>query len=81
MTDRMSEVIRSRQGGAPSDASQAAGGDEPMSETQAHDLKVLSETAFEPEAFKPHLTRAEAAQRIKALSAKLRLLDEPPHTL
>jgi hypothetical protein len=54
---------------------------EPMSEAQAHDLKVLSEVAFEPDAYKPHLTSAEAEQRIKALSAKLRLLDEPPHVL
>jgi len=52
-----------------------------MTDAQAHDLGVLSERALEPEAFKPHLTRTEAAQRIKALSAKLRLLDEPPHTL
>jgi hypothetical protein len=32
-------------------------------------------------AFKPNLTRAEAHLRITALTAKLKLLDEPPHTL
>jgi len=54
---------------------------EPMTEAQIRDLKILSEAAFEPDAFDPHLTRGEAARRIDALNAKLRLLDEPPHTL
>lgn len=56
-------------------------GSDGMTDTQVRDLKRLSEIAFEPEAFRPNLTRAEADRRIKALTAKLRLLDEPPHTL
>jgi Protein of unknown function (DUF3072) len=54
---------------------------EPMSEAQALELKRLSEAAFEPEAFKPNLSAAEAARRIAVLKAKLPLIDEPPHTL
>jgi len=53
----------------------------PMTKAQAARLKSLSKEAFELDAFKPELTRAEAELRIKSLSAKLRLLDEPPHTL
>jgi hypothetical protein len=66
---------------------QAAGPDpasedlQPMTDAQAASLKRLSEQAFEPEAFKPTLTRAEAARRIAALQAKLPLQDGPPHTL
>jgi DUF3072 family protein len=52
-----------------------------MTQTQASTLKNLAEQAFEPEAFNARLTRAEAAQRIAALAAKLRLQDGPPHTL
>jgi len=52
-----------------------------MSQAQAAELKQLSAAAFEPDAFKPNLGAAEAARRIAALKAKLRLLDEPPHTL
>ena len=52
-----------------------------MSEAQAAELKRLSVAAFEPDAFKPNLDAAEAARRIAALKAKLRLLDGPPHTL
>jgi hypothetical protein len=62
-------------------AADAARQSDPMTDAQALDLKALSEAAFEPEAYKPHLTSIEAAQRINALRAKLRLLDEPPHTL
>jgi hypothetical protein len=58
-----------------------ADGDEPMTQAQAVRLKSLSEQAFEPEAFSPVLTRAEAALRIEALGAKLKLQDELPHTL
>jgi Protein of unknown function (DUF3072) len=54
---------------------------EPMSEAQAIELKRLSEAAFEPEAFKPNLSAAEAARRIAVLKAKSPLIDEPPHTL
>jgi len=58
-----------------------ADSESPMTKAQAARLKSLSKEAFEPDAFKPELTRAEAELRIKSLSAKLRLLDEPPHTL
>jgi DUF3072 family protein len=54
---------------------------EPMTEAQAARLKSLSEQAYEPEAFTPTLDGAEAARRIAALEAKLRLQDGPPHTL
>ena len=59
----------------------SADAEDPMTEEQAARLRSLAEQAFEPEAFRPNLTRAEAALRIEALSAKLRLQDEPPHTL
>jgi Protein of unknown function (DUF3072) len=52
-----------------------------MTDEQATNLKRLSEAAFEPEAFKHNLDGAEAARRIAALQAKLRLMDGPPHTL
>jgi hypothetical protein len=54
---------------------------EPMTDAQATRLKQLAEQAFEPDAYKPTLDRAEAARRIAALEAKLHLLDAPPHTL
>jgi Protein of unknown function (DUF3072) len=56
-------------------------GNELMADEQATRLKSLSEQAFEPEAFKRNLDGAEAAYRIAALQAKLRLMDGPPHTL
>jgi hypothetical protein len=52
-----------------------------MTAEQAATLKGLAEAAYELDAFKPKLTRAEADQRIATLTAKLKLLDEPPHTL
>jgi hypothetical protein len=52
-----------------------------MTDEQAARLEYLARLAFEPDAFKPGLERAEAARRIAALEAKLRLLDGPPHTL
>ena len=52
-----------------------------MTDAQASRLKVLSEEARELEAFHPKLTKAEAARRIEALEAKLKLQDGPPHTL
>ncbi|MGH6768377.1 MAG: DUF3072 domain-containing protein [Xanthobacteraceae bacterium] len=55
--------------------------DEPMTRTQASCLKALAEDAFELEAFSEELSRSEAARRIDALRAKLRLQDGPPHTL
>jgi hypothetical protein len=55
--------------------------DQPMTAEQAATLKRLAETAYELEAFQPNLTRAEADLRISMLTAKLKLLDGPPHTL
>ena len=54
---------------------------QPMTADQAATLKRLAEAAYERDAFKPNLTRAEADVRIAMLTAKLKLLDEPPHTL
>jgi hypothetical protein len=45
----------------------------PMTAAQAATLKRLAHDAYELDAFKPDLTRTEAA--------KLKLLGEPPHTL
>jgi hypothetical protein len=53
----------------------------PMTAEQAATLKRLAEAAYELDAFKPNLTRAEADLRIAMLTAKLKLLDGPPHTL
>ena len=53
----------------------------PMTAEQTATLRRLAEAAYELEAFKPNLTRAEADLRIAALTAKLKLLDGPPHTL
>jgi hypothetical protein len=52
-----------------------------MTAEQAATLKRLATAAYERDAFKPNLTQAEADLRIAALTAKLKLLDEPPHTL
>ena len=54
---------------------------QPMTAEQAETLKQLAEAAYELDAFKPNLTRAEADLRIATLTAKLKLLDGPPHTL
>ena len=53
----------------------------PMTAEQAATLKRLAQEAYELDAFKPNLTRAEADKRIAMLTAKLKLLDGPPHTL
>ncbi len=53
----------------------------PMTADQAAALQKLAFDAYEPEAFNPNLTQAEAEQRIDVLRAKLKLMDEPPHTL
>ena len=53
----------------------------PMTPEQAAKLKRLAQAAYELEAFQPNLTRAEADLRISMLTAKLKLLDGPPHTL
>ena len=50
-----------------------------MTAEQAATLKRLAEAAYELEAFQPNLTRAEADLRILMLTAKLKLLDGPPH--
>ena len=52
-----------------------------MTADQAALLKQLAYDGYEPDAFKLHLTQAEAQRRIAMLTAKLTLLDEPPHTL
>ena len=52
-----------------------------MTVEQAATLKRLAEATYELDAFKSKLTRAAADQRIAMLTAKLKLLDGPPHTL
>jgi hypothetical protein len=52
--------------------------DRPMTAAQAATLKRLAEAAYELDAFKPNLTGAEADLRIAMLTAKLKLLGEPP---
>ncbi|MBI3702760.1 MAG: DUF3072 domain-containing protein [Rhizobiales bacterium] len=52
-----------------------------MRADQAALLCRLAINAYEPDAFRPHLTQAEAARRIAMLQAKLKFMDEPPHTL
>jgi hypothetical protein len=59
----------------------APGDNRPMTAEQAATLKRLAKAAYELDAFKSYLTRAEADLRIAALTAKLKLLDRPPHTL
>jgi hypothetical protein len=54
---------------------------EPMTAEQAATLRKLAEAAYELDAFKPNLTRTEADMRIATLTAKLKLLDEPPYVL
>ena len=54
---------------------------EPMTPEQAAKLRRLAEAAYELDAFKSNLRRAEADLRIAALTAKLKLLDGPPHTI
>jgi Protein of unknown function (DUF3072) len=46
----------------------------PMTAEQAATLKRHAKNAYELDAFKPNLTRAEADNRIAALTAKLKLL-------
>jgi hypothetical protein len=55
--------------------------DMPMTRGQAARLKELATEALEPEAYSSKLSAPEAALRIHALEAKLRLQDGPPHTL
>jgi hypothetical protein len=59
----------------------STGAGERMTREQRALLRRLAQEAYEPDAFSEQLTRAEAAERIAMLKAKLKLLDEPPHTL
>ena len=52
-----------------------------MSPEQAVLLKQLAIEAYEPDAYREHLTHDDAERRIAMLRAKLKLLDGPPHTL
>ena len=60
---------------------QAMTADGLMTAAQTATLKRLAQDAYELDAFKSNLTRTEADIRIAMLTAKLKLLDEPPHTL
>jgi len=60
---------------------EAMAASQPMTAEQAATLKQLAKAAYELDAFKPNLTRAEADLRIAMLTAKLKRLDGPPHTL
>jgi Protein of unknown function (DUF3072) len=51
-----------------------------MTAEQAALLRQLAFDTYEPEAFSPNLTKAEAERRIVTLQAKLKLMSEPPHT-
>jgi hypothetical protein len=51
-----------------------------MTAEQADLLRRIAFDAYEPEAFSPNLTKAEAERRIDILKAKLKLMGEPPHT-
>jgi hypothetical protein len=55
--------------------------DPPLTAEQAATLKRLAEAAYELDAFRPNLTRAEADLRIAMLTAKLKLLGGPPRRL
>jgi hypothetical protein len=52
-----------------------------MTAQQSALLRQLARDGYEPDAFSEQLTQAEASKRIIMLQAKLKLLDEPPHTL
>lgn len=52
-----------------------------MTAQQRELLRRLARDGYELDAFSAQITQAEAAKRIAMLQAKLRLLDEPPHTL
>jgi len=55
--------------------------DSPMTAAQTATLKRLAQAAYELDAFRLNLTHTEADKRIAMLTAKLKLLDGPPHTL
>jgi enoyl-CoA hydratase/carnithine racemase len=75
------DTQRSSRRRGPSKELNAMTADQPMTAEQAATLKRLAEAAYELEVFQPNLTGAEAHLRIAMLTAKLKLLDEPPHTL
>jgi hypothetical protein len=52
-----------------------------MTAAQAATLKRLAQAAYDLDAFQPNLTCTEADIRIAMLTAKLKRLDGPPHTL
>jgi Protein of unknown function (DUF3072) len=62
------------------DLTLTAAADEPMTAEQGALLKRLAQEAYDIEAYRPRLTKHEAARRIAALQAKLALQGEPPHT-
>jgi Protein of unknown function (DUF3072) len=62
------------------DLTLTAGADEPMTAEQAELLKHLAHEAYDTEAYGPALTQKEAARRIAALQAKIKLQGNPPHT-
>lgn len=51
-----------------------------MTPEQASLLRKLAYEAYEPDAFRPELTKEDAEQRIVVLQAKMKLMSEPPHT-
>ncbi|MGH6739885.1 MAG: hypothetical protein ACREDY_12800 [Bradyrhizobium sp.] len=59
----------------------STGPGERMTPEQQTLLRRLASDGYELEAFSDQLTQSEAAKRISMLQAKLKLLDEPPHTL
>jgi len=63
------------------DLSERAAEHAPMTVEQTTLLRQLALEAYELDAFGSHLTQVEANRRIATLAAKLKLLDEPPHTL
>jgi len=63
-------------GGMP----KASKSDAMMSTEQAAVLRKLAFDAYEPDAFSPTLTSAEAEERIDVLRAKMKLMSDPPHT-
>lgn len=70
-----------RAAGPVPEATLSTGSDLPMTPEQAETLRQLAQDALEHDAFSENLTRAEAAQRIAMLKAKLTLMSEPPHTV
>jgi Protein of unknown function (DUF3072) len=62
------------------DLTLTGGGDDPMTPEQAKLLKWLAHEAYDMEAYGAHLTQKEAARRIVALQAKIKLQGNPPHT-